>query len=160
MTDTELPPHWDRLVNPHHYDAEGKLIPGAREQEAGVRLASAGPGGDGTHKASVTPWVNASGAAAELRESVETGLKELGQAHEGIGSGLQGFASATALGALRGGWEGRLAAVRNECSSLEGSLKEAGGKFGANEAGVKASFDAVRGRSRIDDYSQPTGQGR
>lgn len=36
---------WDRLLNPHRYDAEGNLTEAARHQDVRMRLNSAGSGG-------------------------------------------------------------------------------------------------------------------
>lgn len=127
------------------------------QQDARMLLASAGSdsgGGGGTHKASVQPWTTASGVAAELQHDMQTALADLEHAHDGIKSGTAGFASASTLACILGGWQSRLSAVRDHCSGLEGSLKEAGANFGENEARVKASFDAVRSTSKIDDYSK------
>ncbi|MFF4161304.1 hypothetical protein [Streptomyces sp. NPDC001678] len=124
--------------------------------ESRILLASAAPsgGGSGTHKASVTPWITAGGVADELHQDMGTALGDLGHAHDGMKAGTTGFASAAALSAILGTWETRLGAVRSECQRLSGNLKKAGASFGENEAAVKASFEAVRSSSKIDDYSK------
>ncbi|MFF4225695.1 hypothetical protein [Streptomyces abikoensis] len=125
--------------------------------ESRILLASAAPsggGGGGTHKASVTPWTTAGGVADELHQDMGTALGDLGHAHDGIKAGTTGFASAAALSTILGTWETRLGAVRSECQRLSGDLKKAGVSFGENEAAVKASFEAVRSSSKIDDYSK------
>lgn len=127
------------------------------QQDARMLLASAdsgSEGGGGTHKASVHPWTTASGVAGELQHDMQTALADLEHAHDGIKSGTAGFASASALAGILGGWQSRLGAVRDHCSGLEGSLQKAGADFGENEARVKASFDGVRTTSKIDDYSK------
>ncbi|MEU5049842.1 hypothetical protein [Streptomyces sp. NPDC021096] len=125
-----------------------------QHQESRITLASAGSGGGGdTHKASVWPWTTAGGVAGELNQGMDTALRDLGHAHDGIKTGTTGFASAAALSAILGGWEARLGAVRDECKRLDGDLKKAGMAFGENEVQVKASFEATG--SRINDYSQP-----
>lgn len=120
-----------------------------------ISLASADPadGGNGTHKASVWPWTTAAGVAGELHQGMDTAVRDLGHAHDGIKAGTAGFASAAALGAILGGWEARLSAVRDECGRLDADLKKAGVGFGENDVQVKASFGATG--SRINDYSQP-----
>ncbi|MFI2072874.1 MULTISPECIES: hypothetical protein [Streptomyces] len=84
---------------------------------------------------------------------MDTAVRDLGHAHDGIKTGTAGFASAAALGAILGGWEARLMAVRDECGRLDGDLKKAGVGFGENDVQVKASFGATG--SRINDYIQP-----
>ncbi|GHC65598.1 hypothetical protein [Streptomyces cinnamoneus] len=127
-----------------------------QSKEAHILLASAGSGGGGggdVHKASVWPWTTAGGVAGELNQGMDTALRDLSHAHDGIKSGTAGFASAAALSAILGGWEARLSAVRDECKRLDGDLKKAGTAFGENEVQVKASFQATG--SRINDYNKP-----
>ncbi|WP_414169352.1 hypothetical protein ACMATS_26945 [Streptoverticillium reticulum] len=127
------------------------------QQDTRILLASADSdsgGGSGTHKASVQPWTTASGVAGELQHDMQAALADLEHAHDGIKSGTVGFASASALAGILGGWQSRLSSVRDHCSGLEGSLKKVGTDFGENEARVKASFDGVRATSKIDDYSK------
>jgi hypothetical protein len=121
--------------------------------DARIRLASAGGGDGGTHKASEKPWTAAAGVAGELHQDMQTDITGLGHAHEGFGSGTAGFASAAALKGIFGGWNDRLGAVRDECERLDGSLKTAGAKFGENDVKVKQTFDATK--SKIDEYSKP-----
>ncbi|MEV5510504.1 hypothetical protein [Streptomyces orinoci] len=127
----------------------------AVQQDTRIQLASAEASrGDGTHKASVRPWTDAGGVAGELRQGMQTALTDLEHGHDGIKSGTEGFASASTLGRILGGWQSRLEAVRNECGDLDGKLKKAGIGFGENETTTKESFDAVRNRSKIDDYAK------
>ncbi|MFI9238250.1 hypothetical protein [Streptomyces sp. NPDC053079] len=126
-----------------------------QRQESRITLASAGTGGGGdVHKASVRPWTAAAGVAGELHQGMDTAVRDLGHAHDGIKSDTAGFASAAALSGILSGWEARLSAVRDECKKLDGALKKAGVDFGENEAAVKASFDSSGGRSKIDEYSR------
>ncbi|MEV5240572.1 hypothetical protein AB0K89_15955 [Streptomyces cinnamoneus] len=125
-----------------------------QSKEAHILLASAGSGGGDAHKASVRPWTTASGVAGELHQGMDSAVRDLGHAHDGIKSGTVGFASAAALSGILGGWEARLGAVRDSCKHLDGALKEAGVKFGENEAAVKASFEGAGSKSKIDDYSR------
>ncbi|MGA5133235.1 hypothetical protein ACPCTO_25860 [Streptomyces olivoreticuli] len=120
--------------------------------DARIRLASAG-GDSGTHKASQKPWTTAGGVAGELHEDMKSALTDLEHAHDGIKSGTTGFASASALSGILGGWGDRLGAVRNHCQMLDGDLKTAGKQFGENDIKVQESFDATK--SKIDAYSQP-----
>ncbi|MEV4744443.1 hypothetical protein [Streptomyces sp. NPDC049555] len=122
--------------------------------ESRITLASAGPagGGSGTHKASVHPWTTAGGVADELHEGMDTAIRDLGHAHDGIKSGTAGFASAAALTAVLATWETRLSAVRAECQYLGGALRKTGVGYGENETAVKASFESVK--SKIDEYSK------
>ncbi|KNB49589.1 hypothetical protein AC230_29485 [Streptomyces caatingaensis] len=120
----------DRAFNPDRYDADGQLV-----------LASAeGGGGGGTHKATSGPWTTASGVAGELHRDMQTAMTDLGHAHEGLGNGTSGFASAKALGALRPGWEERLSGIRDLCGHLDGEMKKVGVEFHENEVGTKKSF--------------------
>ncbi|WP_116212043.1 hypothetical protein [Streptomyces olivoreticuli] len=120
--------------------------------DARIRLASAG-GDSGTHKASQKPWTTAGGVAGELHEDMKSALTDLEHAHDGIKSGTTGFASASALSGILGGWGDRLGAVRDECHGLDGTLKTVGTKFGENDVKVQELFDATK--SKIDAYSQP-----
>jgi hypothetical protein len=133
------------------------------QQEAGLHLASAGAGpgggGGGTHKASTKPWTTAGGVAGELHQDMETAVKDLGHAHDGLKSGTAGFTSASTLSGILGGWESRLGAVRDACKGLDGDLKKAGVEFHENDVRVKQSFDAARTKSKIDDYGQPSQRG-
>ncbi|MGW1195154.1 hypothetical protein ACWD4B_04745 [Streptomyces sp. NPDC002536] len=122
-----------------------------------VQLASSGTGvggGDGTHQASVHPWTTAGGVAGELSEGMQVALSDLEHGHAALKSGTAGFASAATLSNILSGWQNRLGAVRDECRELDGNLKKAGANFGENEAQVKASFDALQSRSKIDDYAK------
>ncbi|MGW1073169.1 hypothetical protein [Streptomyces sp. NPDC002537] len=120
--------------------------------DARIQLASAG-GDSGTHKASQKPWTDAGGVAGELHEDTRSALTDLEHAHDGIKSGTAGFASASALSGILGGWGERLGAVRDACKGLDGDLKTAGKLFGENDVKVRESFDATK--SKIDAYSQP-----
>lgn len=96
-----------------------------------MRLAGLdGEGGDADLRISGTPWTSASGVADELRIDANSGMADLKEADTGVVSGTQGFDCTTALNETLATWEARLAAVRDECGRLHGTLAGTGKRFG------------------------------
>jgi len=121
--------------------------------DARLTLASTTPTtGSGTGSASGNlkhtdgPWTSAAGTAAELRTSAETSRAALGPGHDGVAAGGAGLTSVAALAAVRTSWEDRLAAVREECGTLESALRAVAKEMGETDAGVRNSLAAVHAK--------------
>ncbi|WP_267242801.1 hypothetical protein [Streptomyces sp. PR69] len=125
----------------------------------GMRLASTdgggsaggnGGGGGGSDfdlKSSKGPWTAASGVAGALHTSSSSALTELETASKGVADNAKGLDSTSALAEVLTSWKGRLTAVRNECSRLEGALKTAGKEFGEREEQTRHDWDRQRPHS-------------
>ncbi|PRH76190.1 hypothetical protein C6N75_26970 [Streptomyces solincola] len=76
------------------------------------------------------PWAGASATAAELRVSAAEGRTGLGAGHDGLTARAAGLAAAAALAGVLTSWEDRLAAIRDECDHLSGTLRQATAHLG------------------------------
>ncbi|MFD6973261.1 hypothetical protein [Streptomyces sp. NPDC059979] len=64
-------------------------------------------------------------------------------AHEGIAAGTTGLDATTALAAVRTSWEKRLAAVRDECGSVQSALLTVAREIGEVDKGTEAAFSRL-----------------
>lgn len=98
-------------------------------------------GGDLHH--TPKPWNDAAGAAHSLRTDTDTARSGLITAHsgiDGIDTGAAGLLSVAALKTVLTSWEERLAAVRDECGSLEPKLREVARTMGGTDHAVRSSI--------------------
>jgi hypothetical protein len=89
-----------------------------------------------------SPWTNGAGILGELRTATNTSVTQVAEGRQGKSAGSDGLASALALDAVRETWHRRLKAVRDECDSLEGPMRQAAKDHGENEARIKAAMAA------------------
>ncbi|WP_244375572.1 hypothetical protein [Streptomyces ficellus] len=108
--------------------------------ESGARTP--GPGA-GTLTHSGGPWTSASGTAAALRTSTESSRRALRPAHEGTAAGGTGLTSVAALKTVLTSWEERLAAVRDECDHLTGTLARVAKELGETDTAVAHALGGV-----------------
>ncbi|MEW1615033.1 MULTISPECIES: hypothetical protein [unclassified Streptomyces] len=105
--------------------------------------AESGKGG-GDLKHSDGPWLRAARGAEGLVAHLGPVTAELGRAHQGLAAGTGALSALAELGTVRGSWERRIEAARDECRSLTGSLRAVAAiQSEVNEA-VKGSFGRVR----------------
>ncbi|MEU9081024.1 hypothetical protein [Streptomyces sp. NPDC048357] len=134
-TQVDLPARWQELFG----------------EPAAMRLASAdapgggngggGGGGGGEDLAhSGGPWSKASVAAGELRVTTAEGLGKMAAAHEGVDAGTAGLSAAAALAAVRASWEKRVAAVRDECGSVQSALRNVAREIGEIDENNRLRF--------------------
>ncbi|MEU6294437.1 hypothetical protein [Streptomyces erythrochromogenes] len=132
-TQGDLPSHWQALFG----------------EPPAMRLASAaapgggGGGGDADLAHSGGPWTKASVAAGELRVTTAEGLGKMSAAHEGISAGTTGLAATAALAAVRESWERRVAAVRDECGSVQSALLNVAREIGEVDVNNKVAFSQL-----------------
>ncbi|MDG9716971.1 amino acid ABC transporter permease [Streptomyces sp. DH24] len=101
-------------------------------------------GGGGRLKHSAQPWNRAAKTADDLRSSTNTTRTALTTAHEGMVRGLTGLESLAELKGVLTSWEKRLDAVRDECESLEPTLRAVGKELAGVDTGTAARVNAVR----------------
>ncbi|WP_327416056.1 hypothetical protein [Streptomyces sp. NBC_01233] len=125
-TEAVLPAHWNELFG----------------EPAAMRLASAdAPGGGGEDLAhSRGPWSKAADAAGELRITTAEGLGKMAAAHEGVEAGTAGLSATAALAAVRASWEKRVAAVRDECGSVQSALLNVAREIGEIDENNRLRF--------------------
>ncbi|MFB7180662.1 hypothetical protein ACFCYI_23525 [Streptomyces sp. NPDC056257] len=131
---TDLPARWQELFG----------------EPAAMRLASAdgptggnggGGGGGGEDLAHAGgPWSKAAVAAGELRITTAEGLGRMAAAHEGVEAGTAGLAATAALAAVRASWEKRVAAVRDECGSVQSALRNVAREIGEIDENNRLRF--------------------
>ncbi|WP_159043909.1 hypothetical protein [Streptomyces sp. NRRL S-1521] len=68
---------------------------------------------------------------------------DLRSGHDGVASGSDGLTSVSALKTVLTSWEKRLAAVQDECDSLEPKLHRVAKELGEVDAKVGAKGDAI-----------------
>ncbi|GHC89257.1 hypothetical protein GCM10010349_77040 [Streptomyces flavofungini] len=137
---------WDEW---EHLKAEAVARQSAQLQ---LNEASAGGAGsaDGTGREAVSlrhtrkPWMHAAGVADDLSTATRVARTDLRAAHEGVVSGAEGLASLGTLNTVLTSWKRRLSAVRDECVSLQPSLRSAARELGEIDVKVGAETDAVQ----------------
>ncbi|MGW2864069.1 hypothetical protein [Streptomyces sp. NPDC001205] len=128
MSTAAHPESWQRML-----DLAGPPSPA-------MALASATPGGGGDLRHTPKPWNDAAAAAHSLRTDTDTAKGTLTSAHAGIDTATEGLLSVAALKTVLTSWEERLAAVRDECASLEPALRAVARTMGSTDHGVKSSL--------------------
>ncbi|MBT2438759.1 hypothetical protein J7E93_01180 [Streptomyces sp. ISL-36] len=131
---------WQELFRPQE---EAVIVGGARMTLASTASQGGSGTGAGNLKHSGGPWTSASGTSGELRTSTEKSRAALRPGHEGVSAGAAGFASVASLTSVLKSWEDRLAAVRDECDQLEGTLLKVAKEMGETEVAIEKSFKAV-----------------
>ncbi|MGG8407086.1 hypothetical protein ACM614_10915 [Streptomyces sp. 12297] len=126
-----LDARWQDLFDPDGA-GDGLSLASASASPDGGSGGSGGAGGADL-KADPAPWSAAGAVANALQGDTGTALTELGTAHEGVAAGTAGFASTAALDTIRGSWQTRLGAVRDECGRLAHALVATGKDFGERE---------------------------
>lgn len=137
---------WDEW---EHLKAEAVARQSAQMQ---LNEASAGGGGSadragggtGSLRHTRKPWMHAAGVANDLSTATRVARTDLRAAHEGVGNGAEGLASLGALNAVLTSWKQRLSAVRDECVSLQPSLRSVARELGEIDVTVGAETDAVQ----------------
>ncbi|WP_404957000.1 hypothetical protein [Streptomyces sp. 147326] len=126
-TEAVLPARWQELFG----------------EPAAMRLASAdAPGGGGGEDLAHSggPWSKAAVAAGELRITTAEGLGKMAAAHEGVEAGTAGLSATAALAAVRASWEKRVAAVRDECGSVQSALRNVAREIGEIDENNRLKF--------------------
>lgn len=102
--------------------------------------AAAGNGNTPDLKAGQGPWTTASGVADALHTSSATALTDLETAAKVEAKSTAGLDSTKAMDEVLTSWKGRLTAVRDECTRLQGALQSAGKEFGEREITTEQKF--------------------
>ncbi|MFE9405943.1 hypothetical protein ACFYNY_30030 [Streptomyces sp. NPDC006530] len=90
------------------------------------------------------PWTHAASVAHDLAEDAASDMRELTRAHENIPRATVGLSCVAKLSSVLESWDLRIAAIREECGTLELALRQVAVDLGELDTKAQRQMDSIR----------------
>ncbi|GAA0996136.1 MULTISPECIES: hypothetical protein [Streptomyces violaceusniger group] len=121
------------------FEEEWARLKGGAADGPGMRLASAGDGGEGGVKSSKAAWTAAGSAVGDLCSNAKKVLTSLETGQRGLATG-GGVETAAAQSEVYQSWKTYLDKLSGRCTRLQGNLERAGKDLLLTDENVKGLF--------------------